>query len=235
MLAPPPHHSNTVFPGWRGWSVLNLSPRSPGVRDNWREGVGAHPVWAVTSAHSENWDFNQGLVSQWPGLRRWVITLSQECAGAFLLEQSELNSALWGHSAWHGSPRLSPVQASGVFPSLWTDRIRSPGSHSPAISVTEPQYAVSSFEGEDSTSYIFSPPQLPTIMYLAYSTCSVNTAWAVSFVVLLVLNFVLWTSSAGPCRSFSQILSTKQALTSPVLPWPLVPNYYFGFCSLWTV
>lgn len=116
QTGPALYNSTTLFSqvsaaGLWGWSILNLSPYSaPGFSANWQKSMGTHSVCTTTPAHSENWNLRDWFSSTL-ACRHWMTTLSQEYAGIFLLEWSELNSTIWGHPALHWFPRLSPFQA----------------------------------------------------------------------------------------------------------------------------
>ena len=170
--------------------------------------------------------FPSGLASGHP-----ATTLRQECAGIFL-EQSELNSALWGHAAWQQSPRLLLARAG--FP-----KAREPtgsgavGSTAPPIGVTDPGCLLAPMRARTGlhTSSVHPTPDSHSVWWAEGAQQTPLGLLA----LLHVLNFALWIPSAGPSHSFSQVQSTKQALFFSDFPCPLVRNYYFGFCSLWTI
>ena len=116
--------------------------------------------------------FPSGLASGHP-----ATTLRQECAGIFL-EQSELNSALWGHAAWQQSPRLLLARA-GFLKAREPTGSGAVGSTAPPHRRHWPWLSLSSYEGKNWASHVLSSPNPRQSQCLVGRRCSANTTWAV--------------------------------------------------------
>lgn len=95
-----------------------------------------------------------------------------------------------------------------------------------------PWQSLSFYESKDCASYTLCSPNSPQSHHLVGSRCSPNPAWAVCCPACTKLCPM---NSTG--RTLSFFLSSPVYKTGSVfsdLPCPLVRNYYFGFCSLWT-